>query len=111
MVKIVADFVQTFTAFVLLDLVSAIQNRGLACAIGANKMLLATVGASAFTQLALVYFAPLQAVFQTEALGGRDLGLLVLLAAGAFALHEARRRWERRRERDEVWVSSVDEIA
>jgi Ca2+-transporting ATPase len=103
--------VQTFTAFVFLDLVSAIQNRGLGCALGGNRMLLGTVGASAATQLALVYVAPLQAVFQTEALGGADMALVLALAGGAFALHEARRRWERKREQGEAWASEVEEMA
>lgn len=94
-----------------LDLVSAIQNRGLGCALGANRMLLATVGASALTQLALVYVAPLQAVFQTEALGRDDVLLLLALAGGAFALHEARRRWERERESKDGWASVVEEMA
>ncbi|KAI0264186.1 hypothetical protein BC834DRAFT_924730 [Gloeopeniophorella convolvens] len=85
----------TFTCFVLLDLVSAVQNRGLGCALGANRMLLLTVGVSAASQLALVYVPLMQAVFQTEALPLDDLLLLLALAAGAFALHEGRRRYER----------------
>jgi Ca2+-transporting ATPase len=74
-------------------------------------MLLTTVGASALTQLALVYVAPLQAVFQTEALGSHDMGLLLVLAACAFAMHEGRRRWERKREREEGWANVVEEMA
>jgi Ca2+-transporting ATPase len=101
----------TFAAFVLLDLVSAVQNRGLGCALGANRMLLATVGASALTLFALVYVPPLQAVFQTEALAGADVRLLLALAGAAFALHEGRRRWERKREREDGWASVVEEMA
>jgi hypothetical protein len=102
---------QTFTAFLFLNLVSAIQDRGLGCALGGNRMLLGTVGASAATQVALVYVAPLQAVFQTEALGGGDMALALALASGGFALRETRRRWERKREQGEAWASEVWEMA
>jgi Ca2+-transporting ATPase len=75
--------------------VSAVQNRGLRCGLVQNKMLVATVGISALTQLALVYVPFLQAVFQTEALGVRDMGVIMSIAAASFSLHEVRRRWER----------------
>ncbi|THH09076.1 hypothetical protein EW145_g2268 [Phellinidium pouzarii] len=89
------DQTMTFTCFVFLDLVSALQNRGLGCGFMQNRMLLATVGVSFVVQLALVYVPFMQAVFQTEALALADLGTLFMLAATAFTLHEARRRYER----------------
>ncbi|TFY62452.1 hypothetical protein EVG20_g6703 [Dentipellis fragilis] len=85
----------TFTCFVFLDLVSAVQNRGLGCGLTQNRMLVTTVSVSFFSQLALVYVPMMQAVFQTQALGSGDLMLLLVLAASSFALHEGRRRYER----------------
>ncbi|WFD00174.1 P-type Ca(2+) transporter [Malassezia yamatoensis] len=85
----------TFTCFVLLDLVSVVQNRGLLTGIAQNTMLLWTVGASLSAQLLIVYLPPLQKVFQTEALALNDLTFLLVLAACAFGLHEARRSYER----------------
>lgn len=87
---------QTFTGFVLLDLVSAIQNRGLSCGLFANRMLILTCGISFTVQLIFIYFGPLQNVFQTESLCARDMGVLLAIAGTSFMLHEIRRRYERR---------------
>lgn len=102
---------QTFTTFVFLDLVSALQNRSLACAIDGNRMLLTTVSISFLSQLALIYFTPLQAVFQTEALGLSDLSVILGLAAASATLHEVRRRWERDQQKDVVWAGGVGQMA
>lgn len=56
-------------------------------------------------QLSLIYLPPLQAVFQTEALSFRDLSVLLCLGAASMALHEVRRRTERRQLSEEVWES------
>ncbi|KAF9450118.1 Ca-transporting ATPase [Macrolepiota fuliginosa MF-IS2] len=102
----------TFTCFVFLDLVSAVQNRGLGCGLVQNKMLVTTVSISALTQLALVYVPFLQVIFQTAALSQRDLGVILLLAGCSFLLHEVRRRWERRSEEDAGYVSvAMEELA
>ncbi|EIN06438.1 Ca-transporting ATPase [Punctularia strigosozonata HHB-11173 SS5] len=101
----------TFTCFVFLDLVSALQNRGLGCALIQNKMLLTTVSISFLSQLALVYVPMMQAVFQTEGLSSNDLTTLLLLAGASFALHEGRRRYERKLERSGTWASAVEEMA
>ncbi|KAK0241115.1 Ca-transporting ATPase [Armillaria nabsnona] len=94
----------TFTAFVFLDLVSAIQNRGLGCGLTDNKMLITTVSISAITQIALVYVPVMQSVFQTEGLRMGDLGVILGLAATSMCLHECRRRWERKGiEESERW--------
>ena len=71
-----------------------------------------TVGVSFVVHLALVYVPFLQAVFQTEALAVQDLGTLLMLAATAFTLHEARRRYERHLNADEqALYSSLDSLA
>jgi P-type Ca2+ transporter type 2C len=57
----------TFTSFVFLDLVSAVQNRGINCGLTQNKMLVATVSISAVTQLALIYVPFMQRIIQTDA--------------------------------------------
>ncbi|TRM58071.1 hypothetical protein BD626DRAFT_573890 [Schizophyllum amplum] len=91
----------TFTAFVFLDLVSAVQNRSLVSAVGANRMLALagsrlvlalSVSVSFTTQLSFIYVPFLQRIFQTsEALGLGDLSLILMLAGASFAGHEARR--------------------
>lgn len=68
-------------------------------------MLLTTVSISFMVQLLLIYFPPLQAVFQTQALSFRDLTVLLTLAACSMGLHELRRRWERKQLVAEMWDS------
>ncbi|KAI0041087.1 Ca-transporting ATPase [Auriscalpium vulgare] len=101
----------TFTCFVFLDLVSAIQNRGLGCGLRQNRMLLATVTVSFLSQLALVYVPFMQAIFQTEALHSDDLFLLIGLAVSSLALHEGRRRYERTLSAEETFASAAEEMA
>lgn len=101
----------TFTCFVFLDLVSAIQNRGLGCGLSQNRMLLSTVSVSLLVQFALVYVPFMQAIFQTEALSGHDLAILLLLAATTFVLHEFRRRYERSVDVDTTYSIAMEELA
>ncbi|TIB03125.1 hypothetical protein E3P96_01968 [Wallemia ichthyophaga] len=105
------DQTMTFTAFVVLDLASALQNRGVTCGFGDNKMLLITVAVSFLAQMCFVYIPTLQAVFQTEALALRDMGVLSSLVLFSIGLHEIRRRWEREQERkDALFSFSNDDI-
>ncbi|EST09416.1 Cation-transporting P-type ATPase, N-terminal [Kalmanozyma brasiliensis GHG001] len=90
------DSTMTFTCFVFLDLVSAVQNRGLYTAITANRMLGLTVSISLVAQLGMVYLPPLQGVFQTTGLALGDLVFLAAIAGVSFVLHEGRRFVERR---------------
>ncbi|KAL1945425.1 hypothetical protein VTO73DRAFT_2276 [Trametes versicolor] len=101
----------TFTCFVFLDLVSAVQNRGLGCGLTQNRMLVTTVSTSFFVQLALIYAPLLQSVFQTEALGLADLFTLLALAGVSATLHEARRRYERKLNATITFSSTVEELA
>ncbi|KAI6043477.1 hypothetical protein EDC04DRAFT_708816 [Pisolithus marmoratus] len=101
----------TFTCFVFLDLVSAVQNRGLGCGLFQNRMLLSTVSISILVQLALVYVPFMQAIFQTEALGRGDMSTLLLLAFSAFVLHEGRRRYERSSDVDTAYNRLMQDIA
>lgn len=86
---------QTFTCFVFLDLVSALQNRGLGCGLTKNKMLIGTVSVSFAVQLTLIYVPFMQSIFQTAALDLGDLIMLLMLAGISATLHEGRRRYER----------------
>ncbi|TRM56861.1 hypothetical protein BD626DRAFT_413004 [Schizophyllum amplum] len=98
----------TFTAFVFLDLVSAVQNRSLVSAVGANRMLALSVSVSFTTQLSFIYVPFLQRIFQTEALGLGDLSLILMLAGASFAGHEARRTYERKLNvEEEGWRAEV----
>ena len=56
-----------------------------------NRMFLYAVGGSLIGQLLVIYFPPLQAVFQTEALTGRDLLFLATLASSVLILDEFRK--------------------
>jgi Ca2+-transporting ATPase len=103
--------VQTFTCFVFLDLVSAIQNRGLGCGITQNRLLLITVGVSFLSQLGLVYVPFMQAIFQTEALRMDDLLLLLAFAGSSFVMHETRRRYERSLNQGETYAIAMEELA
>ncbi|KAF5326538.1 hypothetical protein D9611_000185 [Ephemerocybe angulata] len=101
----------TFTCFVFLDLVSAIQNRGLGCALFQNKMLIGTVSVSFLVQLSLVYVPFMQAIFHTAAVSFRDLSVLLGLGATSAVLHECRRYYERRINADETYAQVMEELA
>ncbi|EJF60700.1 calcium ATPase transmembrane domain M-containing protein [Dichomitus squalens LYAD-421 SS1] len=101
----------TFTCFVFLDLVSAVQNRGLGCGLLQNRMLVTTVSTSFLVQLALIYVPFLQSIFQTEALSLSDLCTLFILGGFSAGLHEARRRYERSMNAAESYSGAVEELA
>ncbi|KAF2742683.1 calcium-transporting P [Sporormia fimetaria CBS 119925] len=100
------DTTMTFTCFVLFDMFNALTCRSesksiLAGEIGLleNKMFNYAVSGSLIGQLAVIYFPPLQHIFQTEALGLLDLVHLVAVASCVFWADEARkwfRRWRKR---------------
>ena len=102
---------QTFTCFVFLDLVSALQNRGLGCGITQNSMLVTTVSISFLVQLTLIYVPFMQSIFQTEALSMSDISRLLFIAGLSFTLHETRRRYERAQAAEQTYVSITQELA
>jgi Ca2+-transporting ATPase len=97
------DTTMTFTCFVFFDMFNALTCRSesksvLAGEIGlfSNKMFNYAVAGSLLGQLAVIYFPPLQSIFQTEALGVLDLVHLVAVASCVFWADEARKflyRW------------------
>ncbi|WVQ99635.1 calcium-transporting P-type ATPase, PMR1-type [Kwoniella sp. CBS 9459] len=105
------DQTMTFTGFVFLDLVSALQNRGLTCAMFRNRMLFLTVSISFICQLLLIYVPLLQHIFQTEALSMRDLFMLLGLAGTSMGAHEGRRWYERRAVEREIMEESIGAMA
>ncbi|KAH8727900.1 calcium-transporting P-type ATPase-like protein [Phaeosphaeriaceae sp. PMI808] len=101
------DTTMTFTCFVLFDMFNALTCRSntksvLAGEIGVfdNKMFNYAVAGSLLGQMMVVYFPPLQSVFQTEALGILDLCHLLAVASCVFWADEGRKyyvRWKGRR--------------
>ena len=98
------DTTLTFTAFVMFDMFNALTCRSEAKSvlfgeikIFGNKMFNYAVAGSLFGQLCVVYFPPLQRVFQTEGLGLMDLLWLICIASTVFWVDEARKWWEKRR--------------
>ncbi|KAH9046784.1 hypothetical protein EDB84DRAFT_1557992 [Lactarius hengduanensis] len=101
----------SFSCFVFLDLISAIENRGLGCGLTQNRMLVVTVAISFLSQLGLIYIPFMQAIFQTSALPLDDLLLLFALAATSFVMHEGRRRYERTLNQSETYAAATEELA
>ncbi len=60
-----------------------------------NRVFCVAVVLSILGQLAVIYFPPLQYVFQTEALDLQDLLLLAGLASSVFIISEAKKLIER----------------
>jgi P-type Ca2+ transporter type 2C len=73
-----------------------------------NKMFLFAVGFSLIGQLAVIYFPPLQMVFQTEALYGMDILFLVALTSTVFWVAELKKAFERAMERRVYRKQHVD---
>ncbi|KAK3058180.1 High affinity Ca2+/Mn2+ P-type ATPase-like protein [Extremus antarcticus] len=101
------DTTLTFTQFVLFDMFNALACRSASKSVirgevplagkGANKMFNYAVAGSLLGQGLVIYFPPLQRVFQTEALGLMDLVRLVAMASLVLWVDEGRKWWERRR--------------
>jgi Ca2+-transporting ATPase len=100
------DTTLTFTQFVLFDMFNALACRSATKSVlagevplwgkGANNMFNYAVLGSLLGQGLVIYFPPLQRVFQTEALGLTDLIKLVAMASLVLWVDEARKWWERR---------------
>lgn len=111
------DTTMTFTCFVLFDMFNALTCRSesksvLAGEIGlfSNKMFNYAVAGSLIGQLAVIYFPPLQHIFQTEALGLLDIVHLLAVASCVFWADEARKfynRWKTGRRIIPGYSSSV----
>ena len=108
------DTTLTFTAFVLFDMFNALTCRSASKSLllgelkfvgrRANSMFNYAVAGSLLGQAAVVYFPPLQGVFQTEALSLWDLVGLVCLASSVFWVDEGRKWYERRKATGSAFV-------
>ncbi|KAF2640055.1 calcium-transporting P-type ATPase-like protein [Massarina eburnea CBS 473.64] len=97
------DTTMTFTCFVLFDMFNALTCRSESKSVLAgeikifgNKMFNYAVAGSLLGQLMVIYFPPLQSIFQTEALGLSDLIHLIAVASCVFWADEGR-KWLKRR--------------
>lgn len=101
------DTTLTFTQFVLFDMFNALACRSATKSVlrgevpltgkHGNKMFNYAVSGSLLGQGLVIYFPPLQRVFQTEALSFMDLVRLVAMASLVLWVDEGRKWWERRR--------------
>ncbi|KAH9638570.1 hypothetical protein HF086_000971 [Spodoptera exigua] len=94
------DTTMTFTCFVLFDMFNALSCRSqtksvFEVGLFSNKMFLVAVTLSLVGQMLVIYFPPLQKVFQTEALTGHDLIFLVTLTSSVFIVSEIKKLIER----------------
>ena len=113
------DTTMTFTCFVFFDMFNALRYDGDTSAINqsmqflffsssrsqdkliseigffSNRVFCVAVALSIIGQLAVIYFPPLQYVFQTEALAFQDLMLLAGLSSSVFIICEAKKLLQR----------------
>ncbi|CAB3407703.1 unnamed protein product [Caenorhabditis bovis] len=90
------DTTMTFTCFVLFDMWNALScrsSRKMIWQIGIrrNRMFCLAVSASLICQLLVIYWSPLQHVFQTEALTLFDLIFLTTITSTVFIFNESRK--------------------
>lgn len=90
------DTTMTFTCFVLFDMWNALScrsSRKMIWQIGIrrNRMFCLAVSASLICQLLVIYWAPLQHIFQTEALSLFDLIFLTTITSTVFIFNETRK--------------------
>lgn len=94
------DVTMTFTCFVFFDMWNALSSRSqerMVVEIGffTNPVLCMAVALSVIGQLAVIYFPPLQYVFQTEALTFGDLAGLLLITSSVFFVIEGKKYVDR----------------
>jgi len=97
------DTTMTFTCFVFFDMFNALtcRSEGKSLLRGeiqlfGNKMFNFAVGGSLLAQMAVVYLPFLQRIFQTEAVGWKDLVALLCIASTVFWVDEGRKLWKGR---------------
>jgi len=98
------DTTMTFTTFVVFDMMNALTCRSMDTPVYnltqgffSNKMFLYAVGGSLIGQLLVIYWPPMQSVFQTEALTSADLLNIVGLASTMLVLDSVRKAITQRR--------------
>ncbi|CAI9541675.1 unnamed protein product [Staurois parvus] len=97
------DTTMTFTCFVFFDMFNALSSRSqtksvFEIGLCSNKMFCYAVLGSIMGQLLVIYFPPLQKVFQTESLSIQDLLFLIGLTSSVCIVSEIIKRVERSQE-------------
>lgn len=92
------DTTMTFMTFVNCDLFNAYVCRSAEkcfyeMSLTSNPAFLWSVGGSILGQLSVIYFPPLQEVFQTEPLSFQDLSYIILLSSGVLWLDTLRKKF------------------
>jgi len=103
----------TFTCFVFFDMFNALSCRSQTKSIFdigflANRVFIFAVGGSILGQLLVIYFPPLQAVFQTESLSFLDLCQLVAISSTVLVVSEIWKIYLRISEKN---VASIDQLS
>ncbi|TMW58633.1 hypothetical protein Poli38472_010192 [Pythium oligandrum] len=93
------DRTMSFTTFVMFDMFNALSCRSddksvFEIGLFSNTFFAFAVGASLVGQLLVIYFPPLQATFQTEALSLNDLLYVCSIASSVLVFDEARKWWQ-----------------
>ncbi|XP_069504830.1 calcium-transporting ATPase type 2C member 1 isoform X2 [Ambystoma mexicanum] len=99
------DTTMTFTCFVFFDMFNALSSRSqtksvFEIGLCSNKMFCYAVIGSILGQLLVIYFPPLQKVFQTESLSTGDLLFLVGLTSSVCIVSEIIKKVEKERSTD-----------
>ncbi|XP_010117676.1 PREDICTED: calcium-transporting ATPase type 2C member 1-like, partial [Chlamydotis macqueenii] len=98
------DTTMTFTCFVFFDMFNALSSRSQSKSVFeiglcSNKMFCYAVLGSIMGQLLVIYFPPLQKVFQTESLSVLDLLFLLGLTSSVCIVTEIIKKFERSKEK------------
>lgn len=98
------DTTMTFTCFVFFDMFNALSSRSqtksvFEIGLCSNKMFCYAVLGSIMGQLLVIYFPPLQKVFQTESLSVLDLLFLLGLTSSVCIVTELIKKFERSKEK------------
>lgn len=98
------DTTMTFTCFVLFDMFNALSCRSqqksvFTIGLFSNRAFTLSVAGSLIGQLLVIYFYPLQRVFETEALTFYDIASLVLFSSSVLIISELRKLYHRRSQR------------
>ncbi|CAH0522441.1 unnamed protein product [Peronospora belbahrii] len=106
------DRTMSFTTFVMFDMFNALSCRSddksiFEIGILSNTFFVYAVGASLGGQLLVIYFPPLQATFQTEALTLGDLVYVCCIASTVLIFDEACKWWQVRKRRGALRSASI----
>uniref|UniRef100_A0A0R3WN88 Cation_ATPase_C domain-containing protein n=1 Tax=Hydatigena taeniaeformis TaxID=6205 RepID=A0A0R3WN88_HYDTA len=90
------DTTMTFTCFVLFDMFNALSCRSQKKSVFeigffSNRVFVVAVSLSLIGQICVIYFPPLQSVFQTEAIFVSDWILLLAISSSVFVISEYRK--------------------